>query len=666
MTSAQGIGLIIVLSAGAAPVIGQGSAVIKSTVQEVLVDLVVRDKHQRMVRDLQVSQVQILEDGVSQEIRSFEFVSSKGSRLLSGKLLDRFEPLHELNVIALVFGPMSNDARQNAGSMAHEFLRNPFLPNTLLGAFALNRRLDLLQPFTNRLELLDRAVEVATRNNYVLLHSLSEENRAALNLSRIESGAKGTTSSSALQWQPLRLGDASERGPELDPVIRNLKSSIEKMESTIMRYAESMRSTESLLALIRVMAAIPGRKTVLLFSIGLPANEDLSSLLARVISEANRANVSFYTVNANGLKLSTGQTEADFDAARLGELAERTGGFSMENSNDLRGPLRRVVEDSGAHYELTYKPRSDSFDGHFRRIEIRVDRPEVTVQTRDGYFALPMIAGQMLQPFEIQCLKALNESPRPHTFQFDVAAVRFNDVGGEAQYQVVVEIPSSVPRLAMESDGKLLSGGISILAVLKDPAGHVVDKTSQPLGLRIESTQLAQFQRSPLTATLPLSVPPGRFTLEVALVDSSRRASTAELQLNITPSAPPEISDIVVVGLLQSSKTTDESPFNFAGQRVIPSLQRRFSLAKLKSLPIFFTIHRTVNSPISDVRLELCQADHVLATATPAAESGSTPDEMPFLASIPIDKLPKGIYDLVVKAKSGAGRDEKRVRIQLE
>jgi VWFA-related protein len=685
MTLPRGAAIATLLLAIAPHAFCQQSDVIRTGTQEVLLDLVVRDKHQKMMRDLRARDVQVFEDGVPQEIRSFEFIRTKGSGLLNApgaKAPNRFDPLHELNVIAMVFQAMSNESRANAGILARDFLRNQFPPNTLVGAFAINRRLYLLQPFTDRPELLNGAVDTITKANYTWFARISAENLGsfhasngvagddptspALDSSRPQSGGNAVPSN----WQSIRLGDASERGPQTDGVVANLQGSIEKMQMMILRHAEGMYSTQTLLALIRVLAAIPGRKTVLFFSEGLSINVvDNSYLLKQVVNEANRANVSFYTVNTNGLQTlgSSAQAQASIDWLPLRELAESTGGFSMENSNDLRAPLQRVVEDATSHYEIFYQPKSQNFDGRFRRIEVRVNRPGAILQTREGYYALPMLAGQMLQASEIQCLKALDEVPRPRAFQFRREAIRFNDIGGQAQYQLVVEIPSSVPRLTMQSDGKLLTGGISVLALVKDQSGNVIDKLSRSPGLQVAPSNLERFQQVPLTFTLPVAVPPGQFSVEIAVVDpSSHRASTEVLPLTAAPATSPEVSDIVLVGALQKSQASGENPLSFADQRVTPSLQRSFSAEKLKDLPIFFAVHRRAGDDVPEVRLELRRDGRLLAAVIPAAQAGDTPEEMPYLATIPIARLAKGVYDVVVEARSGTRRNERKVQFELE
>ena len=49
---------------------------IRATASEVLLDLVVRDKHGKPVKNLKAGDIQIYEDGVRQDIRSFRFVAA--------------------------------------------------------------------------------------------------------------------------------------------------------------------------------------------------------------------------------------------------------------------------------------------------------------------------------------------------------------------------------------------------------------------------------------------------------------------------------------------------------------------------------------------------------------------------------------------------------------
>jgi hypothetical protein len=48
------------------------------------------------------------------------------------------------------------------------------------------------------------------------------------------------------------------------------------------------------------------------------------------------------------------------------------------------------------------------------------------------------------------------------------------------------------------------------------------------------------------------------------------------------------------------------------------------------------------------------------------AQTGDMPEDMPYLATVPIAKLPKGVYDIVVEARAGTRRNEKAVRFELQ
>src|ERR1035438_2280145 len=124
----------------------------------------------------------------------------------------------------------------------------------------------------------------------------------------------------------------------------------------------------------------------------------------------------------------------------LRELAERTGGFLIANTNNVDLLLAHVMEEVDTHYEIAYPPKSEREDGHFRKIEVRLARTGLRVETRGGYFAVPD-TGHPLTPEEMAGLRALDTQPRPHAFDFLSRAYRFRDSGGAAQYAIAFEMP---------------------------------------------------------------------------------------------------------------------------------------------------------------------------------------------------------------------------------
>ena len=183
----------------------------------------------------------------------------------------------------------------------------------------------------------------------------------------------------------------------------------------------------------------------------------------QIIGDANRANVSIYAIDARGLITTRMNSESTdmlgqaaqssmnqatnpnapvspdqakiFDKAEdairantqnaLTDLAESTGGFLIGNTNDFRGPLRHVAEDVRSYYAVTYSPQIDEFDGSFRKIVVHVNRPDVKVQARSGYYALPFVQGVSLMAFEVPMLKALSTNPLPRAFPIPFRRVAF-------------------------------------------------------------------------------------------------------------------------------------------------------------------------------------------------------------------------------------------------
>jgi VWFA-related protein len=154
------------------------------------------------------------------------------------------------------------------------------------------------------------------------------------------------------------------------------------------------------------LAAVPGRKTLLYISEGvaIPIDNDhgLNASVEAALAAAARANVAVYAFDPRGLSHldpnALGGTGEQL-AARLGQatrdriqaahmlnlLAERSGGLAFVDRNDSRVALERVVGDSRHHYLLGYVPADPSRRGRFRKIEVRVARPGVTVRARQGY-----------------------------------------------------------------------------------------------------------------------------------------------------------------------------------------------------------------------------------------------------------------------------------------
>jgi VWFA-related protein len=174
------------------------------------------------------------------------------------------------------------------------------------------------------------------------------------------------------------------------------------------RYTEiEARSRMALGTLDRIMealTAVPGRKSVLLVSAGFVWDQAQDGF-KEVVAASRRANAAIYFVDIRGLQGLVGDTAAQnrmptssmdvaaraydylLDVAGAESVAHETGGFSVRNTNEFSKGMGRISDESRVYYLLGYYPMNTKRDGRFRKIEVKINRRDVEVRARRGYYA---------------------------------------------------------------------------------------------------------------------------------------------------------------------------------------------------------------------------------------------------------------------------------------
>ena len=120
--------------------------------------------------------------------------------------------------------------------------------------------------------------------------------------------------------------------------------------------------------------------------------EDTSSLLPfeEVLDLAKRSETAIYAIglrSADGPGSSTkGFKEAEFV---LRQFAQETGGrtYFPSQISELPGIYNQIAEELSSQYTVGYTSRNARRDGLWRRVVVRVTRPNATARTKLGYFA---------------------------------------------------------------------------------------------------------------------------------------------------------------------------------------------------------------------------------------------------------------------------------------
>jgi Ca-activated chloride channel family protein len=127
------------------------------------------------------------------------------------------------------------------------------------------------------------------------------------------------------------------------------------------------------------------RQSIVLFSDG----EDTSSLISfdEVLDLAKRSDTAIFTIALRGADTqSKGFHEAEFV---MRQLAQETGGraFFPMKIDDLNGVYGEIADELASQYTLGYTSKNAKRDGAYRRIVVRVDKPNATPRTKMGYYA---------------------------------------------------------------------------------------------------------------------------------------------------------------------------------------------------------------------------------------------------------------------------------------
>lgn len=169
----------------------------------------------------------------------------------------------------------------------------------------------------------------------------------------------------------------------------------------------SERYATAFLTLRRVAEAVvghPGHKNMIWVGRGFPALNwgtvpvDTETLVNNAVQDCvnvlRDARVTLYTIDPAGLQVNPGVygAAAAFNDPFGGEyqfnrLAKATGGRTLYGRNDVDAEIGTAIRDGGNFYTLTYRPGNTSINpAKFRAIKVTLDRPGLTVYTREGYY----------------------------------------------------------------------------------------------------------------------------------------------------------------------------------------------------------------------------------------------------------------------------------------
>src|SRR5437660_4142579 len=170
------------------------------------------------------------------------------------------------------------------------------------------------------------------------------------------------------------------------------------------------RKLLALESIMQGLGKLSQKKSLICFSNGISqSGTDNQAALRAATAAAVKANVSIYAMDLRGLQAFPPGGEAqsaslhgqsaysgqsvlndlnDNAASQetLATLSSDTGGKSFFDSNDFSGVFSQVQKDTSAYYVLGFVSNNPAKDGRYRHLKVQVNRPDLKLEYRSGYY----------------------------------------------------------------------------------------------------------------------------------------------------------------------------------------------------------------------------------------------------------------------------------------
>jgi hypothetical protein len=361
------------------------------------------------------------------------------------------------------------------------------------------------------------------------------------------------------------------------------------------------RELFALRAVAQSLAKIEEKKSLLYFSGGISRDgiENQASLRA-AINAAVRADLSIYSVDVRGLQAigplgdaSTGSLRGSgaYNGAALGNnmsanfasqevmatLSSDTGGKAFFDSNDFAPAFAQVQKDTSAYYAIGFHSSNPARDGKYRKLTVKVKRPGVKVEYRQGYYAPADFQHAGSEDREQQLNDELASDLPATDMALYLDAMYFRLDENRYYMPVSLVVPGSqIP---------FVKGGDKDKATL-DIVGEVLDEVKRPIGRVRETVKLnldpaLNARQKNIQYTTSFNLPPGKYDLKF-VVRENQTGRMGSFEANVTlpdmKKAPLKLSSIVLSAARQPSKKPgkDINPLVRNGQEYVPNIAHVF------------------------------------------------------------------------------------------
>jgi VWFA-related protein len=687
----------------------QTTPVLRASVDQVIVDVVVSDQNGGVVPALTADDFEVFERGQRQSIGTFSEVSlplvrplkATAPAAVSDVRTNQRRPEGRIYVLVLDDHHVGVGRTGTVQNAAREFLNRDVQAGDLVAVVTTTGVGGAFQDFTEDAALASAAIDRFVGRQPGETAALQKTAEDAFTARTAQAQAQQAQAQAAAQvGADLSVSQAAANQAESAFGARNADPMAVRRNSTAIiadgavtdnddAAVEAMERARVTLRTLRTIAdglgGIPGRrKAILYFSEGLPVTPraaDLVAELTRVTAAAARANVTIYTFDPRGLDLHMGaellatgvspstqlQQKRRLSADMLRTLSAETGGAAALDTNALSGALARVASESSHYYLIGYAPTDGAHDGRYRPIDVRVKRPGLRVSARKGYVAPddnapppasfsglgPELSELVRRPMSTLGLPlAVLAVPLP--IEFDNVTVTV-EVGAEA--------------LGFDERDGRHENTVDLAIVPVGIGGKVYPLVNGHARLSLPPEDADAVRARGLRMVERLTLPPGTYQLHVAAREVRHGAAGSVICDLVVPdrSAP----GLAMTPLLLSGTRARQVPSANRDDRVLralggspPTTSRVFR--RDETLSAYAEVTDVGAATRRDVELvtivrDARERDLVHSVRPNASDRAEPGHSFPYAIDIPLRTLPPGQYVLRVEARA-AGTPEPVVR----
>lgn len=670
---------------------------LQSNVTEVSLDLVVRDKKNRLVPDLTAADLTVTDNGSPVKLSNLHLAG--GAQASSA-------------LVALVFDHLDPAQSKNARAIAAKLLKAIPDQNFRFAALRTDGRLRLLQQYTTDRGLIDHAVGLATEGSAA---ELTAGSAAAEKTLLAQAALPGATVASG---SPVAVSAVDREAARMTHAALTASQQMTVNQQTPPQLA-------ALMAIAQAQRTYSGRKVMVYFTVGLDADSRTTDMIKTATGEANRAGVSLYAIDMSAIRMDANEdlsvtaamgavmtgdhfnpitpaaTQAnsgptlispglagqihenmqnlemnDFHAAPspIARLAEATGGRYIPAEVNMNKSIHLLVQDLTTYYVASYTSPISEYDGSFRAIAVKPLRKDISIRARSGYFALPPSDATGLRPFEMPLLNILKQPQPPTEFSFVSRVVKLGSLPSGLTQEVVVEAPISELEVKKDTNSGLFSVHANLLAQIVDSSGTIVEQFGQELRRHGALDTLDSARGEVLSFQQAFVAAPGSYTLKVAVFDAlSGKTAVAQSAFQLASAKTgPSLSDIFVVRRVNpvtSSSDQDPGlgdPLRTSTGEIIPNLAGTIQ-AGTKDVSLFFMIHPgpdSLGKPAMEITVS--RDGRPIGRAPLTFREAADGGPVPYFSTVGTKSMSAGDYVATVRLTQGDQSVERSVSLKIE